>query len=62
MAGGGGIRFSVAPTLPIAVLQPFIATWVVVLRDGGNHGELSTVLTESIYVIMEELVQDNWWP
>jgi len=34
----------------------------VVLRDGGDHGELSTVLSEIIYVGMEELVQDNWWP
>ena len=60
-AGDGGIGISVAPTLPIAVLQPFIAAGKVVLRDGGDHGELSTVLSEIIYVGTEELVQDNWW-
>ena len=25
------------------------------VRDGGDHGELSTVLSEIIYVVMEEL-------
>ena len=53
---------SVSPTLPIAVLQPFVATGGVVLRDGGDHGQMSYVLPEIICVIMEKLPQDDWWP